>query len=103
MYHLGYHSFKLCGPHTADVIDMTAQIGDTVVYENRDFSLAGINGDGLFDPVQSGLKVATMSTACWNGFYCTYTVIVPTITLRRTPKRCPSLPARFAKRSPVHS
>ena len=54
---------------------MTAQVNDTVVYSDQEFSLAGINGDGLFEPDQIGLEVTMISTACWRGFYCTYTVI----------------------------
>ena len=53
---------------------MTAQISDTVIYQGRKFSLAGINGDDLFDPEQIGLEVMMISTACWAGFYCTYTI-----------------------------
>ena len=53
---------------------MTAQIGDTVEYQGNDYSLAGINGEGIFDPGQIGLPVVMISTACWDGFYCTYTV-----------------------------
>lgn len=62
---------------------MTAQIGDTVIYQDRDFSLAGINGDGLFDPKQIGLKVVMISTACYDGFYCTYTVEDDSLFLTR--------------------
>ena len=53
---------------------MTAQITDTIVYQDRDFRLVGINGNDLFHPDQIGLQVVTMSTACYRGFYCTYTI-----------------------------
>lgn len=53
---------------------MTAQINDSIVYADLHFSIAGINGDGLFEPEQIGLEVRTLSTACWRGFYCEYSV-----------------------------
>ena len=53
---------------------MTAQISDTVRYLSVDFRLAGISGDGLFEPVEHGLSPVAISTACWRGYYCTYLV-----------------------------
>jgi hypothetical protein len=62
---------------------MTAQISDTVCYQGRDFSIAGVNGDGLFDPAGIGLKVVMLSTACYRGFYCTYSVVDEHLRLTR--------------------
>jgi hypothetical protein len=53
---------------------MTAQISDTFVYREREYSLAGINGSGLFDPAEHGIIACMLSTACWRGYYCTYEV-----------------------------
>lgn len=53
---------------------MTAQVSDTVRYFGLDFSLAGISGDGLFEPAEHGLSPVAISTACWRGYYCTYLV-----------------------------
>jgi len=53
---------------------MTAQISDTVRYRGKDFALAGINGFGLFDPIEHGVTPVGISTACYRGFYCTYQV-----------------------------
>ena len=53
---------------------MTAQISDSVRFEGRTYSLVGVNGSGLFDPEALGLRAVASSTACWRGFYCTYTV-----------------------------
>jgi hypothetical protein len=53
---------------------MTAQIADSVVYQNRWYDLAGFNGLGLFDPVEEGLRVHAMSTGCWRGYICEFTV-----------------------------
>jgi hypothetical protein len=62
---------------------MTAQISDSVRYRGRDFSIAGVNGEGLFDPASVGLKVVMMSTACYRGFYCTYAVVEDALLLDR--------------------
>jgi hypothetical protein len=54
---------------------MTAQISDTVHYRSRPRSIAGINGSGLFDPAQQGIReIAAISTACWRGYHCVYVV-----------------------------
>ncbi|XXT19446.1 hypothetical protein WME94_55410 [Sorangium sp. So ce429] len=51
---------------------MTAQIDDLVAYAGADWSLAGVNGGDLFDPVSHGFRVRAASTACWRGFVCRY-------------------------------
>lgn len=53
---------------------MTAQIPDTVLYGTGRYDLAGVGGYGLFDPGEHGLQVGMISTACWRGFICEYTV-----------------------------
>jgi hypothetical protein len=53
---------------------MTAQISDTIRYRKKPRALAGINGAGLFNPAQHGIKSAAISTACWRGYFCTYDV-----------------------------
>jgi hypothetical protein len=53
---------------------MTAQVSDTVRYRDLGFSLAGINGEGLFEPAAHGLAPVAISSACWRGYYCTYAV-----------------------------
>jgi hypothetical protein len=53
---------------------MTAQISDVVVYRDKPHSIAGINGSGLFDPTEHGIKPVMISTACWRGYHCTYQV-----------------------------
>jgi hypothetical protein len=53
---------------------MTAQISDTFRYRGQAHALAGINGSGLFDPVQHGIRPAAVSTACWRGYHCRYEV-----------------------------
>jgi hypothetical protein len=53
---------------------MTAQISDTFRYREKPHALAGVNGTGLFEPSQQGIKAVGWSTACWRGFHCAYEV-----------------------------
>jgi hypothetical protein len=53
---------------------MTAQISGVVVYRGKPHNIAGINGSGLFDPSEHGLRPVMISTACWRGYHCTYEV-----------------------------
>jgi len=53
-----------------------------VVYQGRELSLAGVKGEGLFDPTDHGLKPVMISTACWRGFVCTYEVVEVRLRLR---------------------
>ncbi|MEV5574221.1 hypothetical protein AB0L06_29665 [Spirillospora sp. NPDC052269] len=54
---------------------MTGQIPDAVIYHDRLYALTGQEGDGLFDPSALGLRPLAMSTACWRGYVCEYTVV----------------------------
>lgn len=53
---------------------MTAQISDLVLHADSEWCLAGVNGEGLFDPHPLGLRVRPASTACWRGYVCTYVI-----------------------------
>jgi hypothetical protein len=53
---------------------MTAQISDSVHFEEQDYAITGVSGDGLFSPQAHGLEPQMMSTACWRGFVCWYRV-----------------------------
>ena len=53
---------------------MTAQFSDTLQYEEKDYEIAGINGDGLFNPAQYKMKPIWQCTACWRGFVTRYQV-----------------------------
>ena len=53
---------------------MTAQVQDTIHWRGEEWHLAGIAGDGLFDPTSVGLQPTMLSTANWRGFQCIYTV-----------------------------
>ncbi len=53
---------------------MTAQFSDQVFYRGTEYSIAGIDGKGLFDPGAIGLKPVGKCSACWRGFLCTYAI-----------------------------
>ena len=53
---------------------MTGQVPELVLYNNEEFSLAGVKGMGLLSPDQFGIMVKTASTACWRGFQMGYKI-----------------------------
>ncbi len=53
---------------------MTKQIVDQIIYEGERHRPLSISGKGLPHPRDFGLRPGMMSTACWRGFYCEYTV-----------------------------
>jgi len=53
---------------------MTAQFSDTVTYRDEQYDLAGVSGEGVFDPFDHGMAPVSWCTACWNGFVCHYEV-----------------------------
>lgn len=53
---------------------MTAQVNDTVMLKGQAFALIGVEGKGLFQLSDVGLKAERMSTACHRGFFCVYIV-----------------------------
>ena len=54
---------------------MTEQIPDRVVYQEAEYILAEVDGQGLFDPSDLGVRPTRTSTANWRGFRCTYAVV----------------------------
>ena len=63
---------------------MTVQTRDRIHYDEEEFTLIGVDGEGLFDPADYGVKVIPISTACWRGFYCVYSIIDNALYLRET-------------------
>jgi hypothetical protein len=51
---------------------MTAQIPDSFLLQDQAFSIVGVNGSGLFDPLSYNLNPLPRITSCWRGFVCTY-------------------------------
>jgi hypothetical protein len=71
----------LCLDDLLEAGAVTAQISDRILYRDRDFALAGVQGTGLFVPQEHGLTPQGTSTACWRGFVCTYRVANGVLTL----------------------
>jgi len=53
---------------------MTAQISDIAIYNDKEYSIIGINGEGLFDPYQYDLEPVGTCSACWRGFMVGYLI-----------------------------
>ena len=63
---------------------MTAQETDSVFYEGRKYDLIGSSrGELLFDIFKFGLKPEMISTACYRGFYCDYTLNTKGLFVRK--------------------
>jgi hypothetical protein len=62
---------------------MTGQISDQLIYQGRTFSIAGIDGMGLFDPKQHGFSPQWGSTACYRGYCCAYQVTEEILYLKQ--------------------
>lgn len=62
---------------------MTAQIADRVRHRGSDFSLARVDGSGLFDPAAYGITPQALHSACWRGYYCTYGIEGGRLVLKR--------------------
>jgi hypothetical protein len=53
---------------------MTAQIPDSLNYGCTTYSITGIRGAGMFNPIDLGIRPTPRITSCWRGFVCRYTV-----------------------------
>lgn len=53
---------------------MTGQIPDEVRYDGCGYALTAFDGGDLFDPAAHGVQPGPLSTACWRGFICTYSI-----------------------------
>jgi hypothetical protein len=51
---------------------MTAQIHDTILIDEKNFSIVGVNGGGLFTPQSIGIMPVPVMSACWRGYVCQY-------------------------------
>lgn len=61
---------------------MTAQISDSVRFQNQEWEIAALRGGELFEPSAFGIEPQGSSTACWRGFYCQYGVAWKRLTLK---------------------
>ena len=51
---------------------MTAQIPDIILLQDQELSIVGVNGMGLFDPLDYDMQPIPRLTSCWRGYVCTY-------------------------------
>ncbi len=62
---------------------MTAQISDTFLYRNEEYSLIGMTPGELATPGQFGMEPEMMHTGCYRGYYCTYELTNQELLLRQ--------------------
>lgn len=53
---------------------VTSQFPDEVCFRERSYAVTAVEGAGLFDPAEHGVTPGPLSTACWRGFFCRYSV-----------------------------
>ena len=53
---------------------MTAQIPDTILINNKNYSIVGVNGGELFTPQSLGIEPVAIMSACWRGYFCQYNI-----------------------------
>ncbi len=61
---------------------MTAQIPDTFLFKNDQYSLIGISGTHLASPEKFGMEPEMIHTACYRGFFATYELTEEALYLR---------------------
>jgi hypothetical protein len=54
------------------VVWLIGQISDEFRYNGEEYSLVGINGEGLPVPSDFGMRTKMASTACWRGYQMFY-------------------------------
>jgi hypothetical protein len=62
---------------------MTAQIPDTILIDEKGFSIVGVNGDELFTPQSVGITPVAVMSTCWRGYICEYKIIDNKLILNR--------------------
>ncbi|MHA1211704.1 MAG: hypothetical protein ACTSSH_04505, partial [Candidatus Heimdallarchaeota archaeon] len=62
---------------------MTGQISDSFLYKGSEYSLAGVDGTGLFNPEDFELEILPGSTACWRGYHAFYVIKDNKLVLRQ--------------------
>jgi hypothetical protein len=60
---------------------MTAQIHDSILLEDKKFSIVEVNGNELFNPVDFDLHPFPTITSCWRGYVCTYKTLYDKLLL----------------------
>lgn len=54
---------------------MTAQVPDTISFRDLVFTISGIRGTRLFEPMQHGFSPIAKSTATRRGYACRYAIV----------------------------
>jgi len=62
---------------------MTAQIPDALLLQNQKLSIVGVNGRGLFDPLDYDLRPFPRITSCWRGYICEYKLLANKFLLNK--------------------
>jgi hypothetical protein len=62
---------------------VTAQVADNVELDGQMYDVAGVRGGPLFDPAAHRIKPGMLSTACWRGYICWYSVMDSSLRLVR--------------------
>lgn len=53
---------------------MTAQVGDSFKYKQRQYNIVAISNPLEFSPQQYGITPEANCTACWAGYWCEYEI-----------------------------
>ncbi len=53
---------------------MTGQIPDTLIYNDIEYDIIGVKGEGFFVPEDHGFNLEGMMSCCWRGHVCKYVV-----------------------------
>ena len=62
---------------------MTAQFPDQFLFNDMEYSVAGIHGAPPFNPEKLGLNPAATCTACWRGYVATFAIREEQLVLAR--------------------
>lgn len=68
---------------------MTAQIQDRVLFQRGEYVICGTKGEGLPTPAQFDMQTTMISTACYRGYYLTYTIMDSALYLTEMTLRVP--------------
>lgn len=60
---------------------MTAQMNDSFLLQEKRFSMVGVNGSGLFNPLSYNMQPLPRITSCWRGYVCTYKTLANEMVL----------------------
>jgi hypothetical protein len=60
---------------------VTAQFPDYCILDNVNYVLAGSSGSPFFEPASVGLAPASVISACWRGYVCTYALTAQRLQL----------------------